>query len=257
MFSTSNANSNFGTIVSKSLGTSKTSNKSSDKKKKRLQYNFKEVSSRILKARTSNGASKALLLARQKLSQLLRQRESGNYNDSEIARAVLHAEAMVRVAKKKKSHLITEEEAQQQKKVQEDENIDEALDKKNSDDIIDISAMSAKDVQELMEELEEELKEAEKNVQFNEELEEMTEALDKNMDAKDLDNLKKQHRSKELRDILKVDMQYMKSLVGQLEREKASISSAISINIGNTEMPVPSSSFLISEVAGAAVDVQA
>ena len=45
-------------------------NKSTQKKKKKVNYNFKEVSNRVLKSKTSTSARRAVTLARNKVASL-------------------------------------------------------------------------------------------------------------------------------------------------------------------------------------------
>ena len=51
------------------------------KKKKRLQYNFKEISSQILRAKTCGSAKQIAVRARVKAATLRMQRKVGEYDD--------------------------------------------------------------------------------------------------------------------------------------------------------------------------------
>lgn len=81
------------------------------KTKKRFFYNFKDVSAKILSARTSGNARRVLSTARQKTALLRKKMKSKEYDERAVELAIIHAEAMERVAKKKLKHLQEEEAA--------------------------------------------------------------------------------------------------------------------------------------------------
>lgn len=76
---------------------------------KKLKYQFKNISSKILRSKTSQAAKQAAGQARREVLRLKRQKQSGNYDDDEIEAAINHAKAMERVAKKKAKQLEEEE----------------------------------------------------------------------------------------------------------------------------------------------------
>ena len=85
--------------------------KSVQKKPKRLNYNFKEISAMILQTKTSGSARQVAARARGKVA-LLRQRlKCGEYDDKELESAIIHAEKMERIARKRMRHLQEEEMA--------------------------------------------------------------------------------------------------------------------------------------------------
>ena len=91
----------------------KSQNKSSaGKLKKRLPYNFKQMSKQIMQAKTSDAARPLVAKAQAKLSWLYKKLRSGEYGDSEIVAAIIHAAAMERIAKRKVRHLEEEEAAE-------------------------------------------------------------------------------------------------------------------------------------------------
>ena len=85
---------------------------SAQKKMKKLQYNFKLISSQIMRAKTSSSASQAVSSAKRVTAQLRRKRKSGEYDDEELEAAITHALAMERVAKKHMKYLQQEERAE-------------------------------------------------------------------------------------------------------------------------------------------------
>lgn len=82
-------------------------NKSTGKKK--LNYNHREISAQILRASKVTSASTVLASARNKLSMLRRCQGTGQYNESELANAILHARRMVQCASRKVQNLKEEE----------------------------------------------------------------------------------------------------------------------------------------------------
>ncbi len=77
--------------------------------KKKLQYNFKKISSQIVRSKNSVSARKAVQAAKREIARLKRLKGSGEYDDEELQLAIDHAKAMEKVAKKKVVHLEQEE----------------------------------------------------------------------------------------------------------------------------------------------------
>ncbi len=77
--------------------------------KKKLQYNFKKLSSQIVRSKNSVSARKAVQAAKREIMRLKRLKGSGEYDDEELQLAIEHAKSMEKVAKKKVSHLEQEE----------------------------------------------------------------------------------------------------------------------------------------------------
>lgn len=94
-----------------SLRTARAKAKNTALKLKKLRYNYKSISTQILRSKTSVSARQVASKARREVIRLKRQRLNGEYNDEELKSAILHAQAMVRVAKKKARHLQEEEMA--------------------------------------------------------------------------------------------------------------------------------------------------
>ena len=78
-------------------------------KTKKLNYNFKEVSAFLMKAKTSGSARRAIAMAQRKVITLRKKRKKGEYNDQELESAIAHAEAIERAAKKHLKNLQKEE----------------------------------------------------------------------------------------------------------------------------------------------------
>lgn len=233
--------------------------KSKPKKTKKLSYHFKQVSNQILKCKTSVNAKQVATTAKGYVVLLRKKLYSGDYDTSEVRRALIHAEKMARVAKKKMKHLQEEERCKKggpcEGDLEEEKNGKDPL---NLDDLCgpDLLNMSADKMKELMQELESELQELEKELtegslgQLSEEL--MPVASTREMDPEDLDLLKKKHRCEELREIMEADMKYLKALFNKLSREKQEgpgssdnsnsnsidYSTAVSLELGGLDVPV-------------------
>ncbi|MCR4616967.1 MAG: DUF4175 domain-containing protein [Lachnospiraceae bacterium] len=104
-----NTSSLFSGNYAQSLQETRANKKKSNLALKRLQYNFKKVSTEIIRSKTSLAAKSAARKARSEVLRLKRQMRSGNYDTEEIQAAIVHAKAMERVAKKKAAHLQQEE----------------------------------------------------------------------------------------------------------------------------------------------------
>ncbi len=80
--------------------------------KKRVNYNHREIRSALLRASKAQSAGKVLTQAKGKLANLLRAKGTGQFNESELAAAIIHAKRMVRCAHMKTQNLKQEEQMQ-------------------------------------------------------------------------------------------------------------------------------------------------
>lgn len=94
-----------------SLRNARTQKKNTALKLKKLRYSYKSISSQLLRSKTSVEAAKVARKARRELVRLKGKRlhENGKYDSYELEAAITHAQAMVRVARKKVKHLQEEE----------------------------------------------------------------------------------------------------------------------------------------------------
>lgn len=225
------------TTARKAEGTARRSvniSKPGNKKRKRLNYNYRELSNQLMRTRTSMGASQVLVRAFQKVGILQRQYRSGDYNENEARRALIHAEAIARVARKRVKHLKEEErlkkgglcEAELEEEREEFRPEDMDLQKQKPPEI------DSEEMKRLMEELEAAMKELER--ESMETMEELTVTVQEDMDPEDLKMLKKKHRSKELREIMEADLRYLKALFQELEKERREGSSSSAVNPGSS-----------------------
>ncbi len=226
--------------------------KTSAKKLKRLQYNFKEISTQILTAQTSSIARTVTVRARAKLAVLHRLHGTGKYDETELYHAIIHAGKMVRIAKKRTNHLREEERAEKQgscfiemeKELEDTENVEDAEEEytKKEREI----QRHEQELRELQEEYEELMREVmEESMEDIMGLDDVTDELlgtvQVDMSPEDLERLKKKHRADEMREVMEADMKYLKALMFRLEREKQEgSSSGVSLQISGVDMPVQS-----------------
>lgn len=196
---------------------------------KKLRYNFKQISTRILQAKTSGVARKAMNSARRKVVELRKKVKMSNMDNEGLLNAIRHAEAMVRVAKKKVRHLEEEENVKLRGGVCEaemEEATEESAEQDRYNELADAEeepAFDMEDLQELMELYQELMEEALEDMDGLEELEDMMlDSGGQEMDPEDLDLLKKKHRSEELRKIMEADMKYLKAMFEKMAREQQS-----------------------------------
>ena len=252
--------------------------------KKRLPYSFKEISTRLLNTKKSGNAQKVLLSAKQKVASLRLMYKGGVYDDDEVFAALLHAQAIARVAKKRVKHL--EEEERAEKKIGEDGNLCEAdleekteeattkqIHKEESEQAK--AKMDMQRMQKLMEQYERMMQEAMKELEQLE-MDELSEEMgldgEVSMDPADLELMKKKHRADEMRAIVEADMKYLKFMFDKLEKEKQSnISSSfsfsgfnnntgsdsVSLELGGVDIPVEAAPDAMTIIEGGAVDVEA
>lgn len=77
--------------------------------KKKFNYHFKNISAQIVRSKTSMAAKQVATQATREILRLKREKMSGKYDSEEVEAAILHAESMERVARKKVRHLEEEE----------------------------------------------------------------------------------------------------------------------------------------------------
>lgn len=239
------------------------------KKAKKLQYNFKEISTQIMQAKTSGNAGRVLISAQAKVAMLKRKQQSGDYDDQELRHAIIHAEAIARVAKKKMKHLREEENAKKQggpceaemEDKQENEEIEQLIADGNTESF---EEDSRKELQELKREYQKLMRRAgqmlEESVQESGGLEELSEeileAASDDMDPADLELMKKKHRAKEMREIMEADMKYLKAVFDKLAREKQENASGGAGSIDNGSDAYLSDRGVALELGGADIPVQ-
>ncbi|MDE6221567.1 MAG: hypothetical protein K2G51_14295 [Lachnospiraceae bacterium] len=251
--------------------------------KKRLPYSFKEISTRLLNTRKSGNAQRVLLSAKQKVASLRLMYKGGVYDDDEVFAALIHAQAIAKVAKKRVKHL--EEEERVEKKVEKDGSLCEAdLEEKTEEATTKQIQKEEKEqakakldmerMQKLMEQYERMMQEAMKELEQLDNMSELSEEMgvsgQVSMDPKDLELMKKKHRADEMRAIVEADMKYLKFMFDKLEKEKQSNSTSsfssvssnnsvsgsegVSLELGGVDIPVEAAPDAMTIVEGGAID---
>ncbi len=231
-------------------------------KKKKLTYNFKKISNKIMSSKTSSHANKAVREARSELVKLLMKQKSGDYDDKAVTDAITHARSIERVAKKHRKHIEEEERAQrthsgitEEEENFEDEEVEETEEaqQQQAKEQQEQAERTARELEQLTQEIEQMIRESEE--QMNELADElMSSASYEHMDDDDIENMKKRHRAEELRDIMEADMKYLKALFDRLSKEKqANASGASSYTTSDSSNP---SSGVSLQLAGVEVPVE-
>ncbi len=242
--------------------------------KKRLPYSYKQISTRLLQTKKSGSAHQVLISAKQKVVSLRLMYKNGVYNDDEVFAALLHAQAITRVAKKRMKHLEEEERVDKKGGFCEgdlEEKTEEASEKQLYRE--DKAEVDIRRMQKLMEQYERMMQEAMKELERLEGMDELSDEIGLNgsisMDPEDLELMKKKHRADEMRDIMEADMKYLKFMFNKLEKEKQSNSSAsfglnlgnsnnsnqgVSLQLGGVDIPVEAAPDAMTIVEGGAID---
>lgn len=240
------------------------------KKTRRLNYNFKEISAMILRTKTSGSARQVAARARGKVALLKQRLKCGEYDDKELESAIIHAEKMERVARKRMRHLQEEEmakrggpcfgeleeECKEPAPQQEEESEAPELDSRQQEAVLrERQQELQREMQRMMQEM---MEEAQREMAELSDMEELSDALggkSANLDPEDLKDLKRKHRLEEQREIMEADMAYLKALFNKLAQEKQQASgsigsessgnergggyeSGVSLELGGMEMPV-------------------
>lgn len=233
---------------SESLRNQRQQTKSTSLALKKLKYQFKNISSKILRSKTSQAAKQAAGQARREIMRLKQKKQSGDYDSEEIQAAIDHAKAMERVAKKKAKHLEEEELAKaaggiwQGEKVCADEEprevkdaekmtedgyedaaYEESYDYPQLDEFLlqtgDLMAAMSDFTSETMQELSDSMRDMMDELGMDE-LSDTMLSVRKDMDPADLKMMKIKHRNKEMKEIVKADSEYLKAVFNRLEKMK-------------------------------------
>ncbi len=188
----------------------KSKSSSSGKLKKRLPYNFKQLSKQIQQAKTADAARPVVQKMRTKLSWLYKQLRNGEYGADEIFAAIIHAASMERIAKRKVRHLEEEEAAEngsgnpanapgEEEGIYSKEELQEAIEEN-----AEISEEMMQEMMEEIEELEEELAS-----ETMSEMQDMISCAGRDMSEEGIKEMKRKHRSDEERQLTRADLKYL------------------------------------------------
>lgn len=237
-------------IAAKKTATAIRIQKNKSNKKKKLNYNYKKISRQITMNNTSSGARRVITKAREEVVSLLRKQMSGKYDETDLRHAIIHARKMERIARRKKKHLEEEEKAEATGKGLVEDGAGSGEDeqvKKLEEDMEKLKDDELERLEKLLEEYEELMQEMEATGGVNDLMKEYMGASEQEMSPEEVNNLRKKHRSDEMKDIVEADMKYLKAMFNKLEREKeAGVQSAIqeatnpavSLEIQGVDIPV-------------------
>ena len=253
-----------------------------------VKYNYKEVASQIQRAKTSLSAGRALLSARRKVLEVRRKIASKNGDAKELQLALTHAKRMEMVARKKKHHLELEElvsntqkrdkreeeaedrisevketviEGSEDKLVKSEDEIFKAREEYFDKRVEELKESGTEITDDMLAELNEEvaelgeetLKQLEETLQMLEEME----IVDPHMSEEDLEKLKIKHRKSENKDLVKADMDYLKSLIKYQMEQQKSVGMPMASPVGATvDFSVPMDAQINIEFDSPAVDIQ-
>ena len=240
------------TLYSDALRQQRVGNKKSQTAVKTLKYSFKNISSKLLRSKTSVSARQVASQAKREVARLKNLKKVEGYDPEELEAAITHAKAMERLAKKKARHLEEEEMAkvggaclgeelekeEMAEKVQEQEELEDIQPEDISTEefqaqMDEMMAELEASMDEMMAELEASMDDMMDDLGLADLFEDMTgTAVD--MDPEDLKMMKIKHRSKEQQDQAKADAEYLKAIFKHFEALKGTGT----ISTGNTN-PVP------------------
>lgn len=177
-----NANTTYGRMAAM-----RTSGK---KEKKPLNYNHREISAQLMRAKRAQNAASVVTSAKRKLATLQRQAGSGQYDTKQMASAIAHARRMVRCAQLKMRNL-REEEQEQRAKSRED---------------------GAQD-QKMRNEIRRRVAQKERELESKLAIEQMQQVAEKKRRKNELVQKQRMHRNQERSRIQEADMKYIKSMM--------------------------------------------
>lgn len=265
-----------------SLREARNKNKNVNLEKKKLQYSYKSISSKIMSCKKSYNAKEVISKARREVMRLKKLRGKGEYDSEELEAAIAHAQSMERVAKKKAKHLEEEEMAKAaggicQGELEEREDVeelsDEELEELSAEEIEELSdeeiaqmaeAVPAEEfdfedivsteqidamMTDMLNEMSEEMASLMEDMGLDELFDDMGMAVSKDMDPADLKMMIIKHRNKEMKEMAEADGEYLKAVFEILAKQKAGGGGAPAI-----KMDAPSISF---NTSGGGMDLAA
>lgn len=230
------------------------------------KYHYKNMSSNIIRCKTSTSAKQVVSQAKRELQKLKKAKASGKYDTEELDAAIAHAKAMERVARKKVRHLEEEEMAKASGKGKVEEFVEEAKENAEEEDRLskeraaeeaqssaqeaaavdeyaeyedcDFSQIDVSDfaseaefaefisqmettTQEMLDEMAASLDEMMEDMNL-EELSESLLAATGKMDENDIKMMEIVHRNKEMKEITKANVEYLKALFEHYQSMKSS-----------------------------------
>lgn len=208
------------------------------KKYKKLNYNYRDVSGRILRAKTSVSAGLVVAHARTMVAVLRRRHGCGEYNDRDLEIAIIHAEKMVRIAKKKSRNLKMEEQGRRTTEAK------EAEEKHEEESSLHTAGLQSEEREVSEKELREMIRELEKELQKLAAQSSMDDLMDECLDGgavskEELERIKKKHRCDEMRQIVEADMKYLKAMFQRIMQEQQEVMAAATLELSGAMASTP------------------
>ena len=211
-----------------------------------------------MRAKKSGTARPLVMKMRSKLSWLYKQLKNGEYGESEIMAAIIHAAAMEKIARRKVRHLEEEEAAENGNCIGTSPGDDEEIYGKSEleESLKENEEISEEMMEELMDELMDEIARLEEELTENlmAELQDMFCYSGRDMSEEEIKEMKQKHRDDEEKQLTRADLEYLKALFNRLEQEKKQ-NSAGAYNGGSHETTVSYTVECIPEMEMADIDV--
>lgn len=185
--------------------------KKSKKPKKKLNYNPREISSQIVRAKKAQAASVVLVRAKGKVRSLQLALASGNYDMNEMRTAIAHANKMVNCARLKVRNLKEEE-----------------LEKRQGDREHGTKEQQKKN------EVKRRVRQKEQEIQLKLAVEENQQRRKEKTDKIARQAKKRRHRTEELGEITKADLEYIQDRSRNYQQRDTSGQSSVILEISQT-----------------------
>ncbi len=207
-------------------------------KTKSQKYQYKDLSARIVRSKTSISARQLASQARREVQRLKRERRNAEGDTKELDAAIEHAKSMERVARKKARHLEQEELAKGYGNIgivntseEEDTETSEDVEHKEAEyeeieceaakeEYVDFEGLEA--YEEIQDEMFDEMSEELKALLEEMGLEETTESV-YDLEPDDIKAMKIKHRNSEMKDIVKADTNYLKVIFEGFNEQRIDI----------------------------------
>lgn len=258
---------------SESLRSQRGKSKDTNRALKTLKYQYKNISSKILRSKTSANANQVASQARREVLRLKRQKLNPDADPEELEAAIVHAKSMERVARKKAKHLLEEEMAKaSMMNSDKEESLSESSASESSvnenlysdeyaredypgEDSLQLSKeydaeyemedQAILDMMELMDDFDESMQDLMEDMGLDE-LTDSLELFKKDLSEEELKEVKIKHRNKEMKEIVKADADYLKVVFDKLQTQAAAGTVATSGGVPTSEgTPAPTISILV------------
>lgn len=222
--------------------------------KKDPEYNHKKFTSKLKNAKSPQAIRSLAASIRATIADLKAKQATGEYDEEEIAAAILHAEIMEQAALKRADNLEQEEMAERKLKREELEELmegekeeegamavvpaegdpasvasaeaetEEMMDAEMQAMMEEMQRLQEEMAAQMAEEMEEMLAEASEEDPLQA-LDDMSKILSGSVSEEDIDEMKKKHRAAEDMTVARADMEYLKMKFNRLQRQRDALKS--------------------------------